>query len=463
MNRRQFLGSAAAPALAQTAGGSPRNVLLLIADDHSPIAGCYGNKVVRTPNLDRLAREGTLFRHAFCTTPSCAASRSVVLTGLQNHANGQFGHAHMPHDFTTHRTVESLPKLLRARGVATGVIGKLHVEPPEVYPWDFQSAGGKDGGTRDVWGMAEEARRFWREIGDKPFYLQVGFADPHRSHGGKQFANNRDYPKVERREYRPADVIVPDFLPDSPAVRAELAEYYQAIDRLDQGIGFFLEALEQSGRARDTLVIYMSDHGMPFPGAKGSPYDSGLHCPLIVRSPEQRQKGVSSDALVHWPDITPTVLDWTGAAGPSYPLHGKSLLPVLESATNTGRDEIYFSHTFHEINNYFPVRGIRTHKYKYSRILYPELEMPLPSDLYASPTWEDVVARRDPKMGRRRTSAVLHHTAEELYDVERDPAETTNLAGRPAMAETLATLREKVRAFRRETRDPWFKEAQGLT
>jgi arylsulfatase A-like enzyme len=133
MNRRQFLGSPTAAALAQTSRRDFRNVLLLIADDHSPIAGCYGNPVIATPNMDRLAREGVRFQNAFCTTPSCSASRSVVLTGLQNHTNGQFGHAHQPHNFHTHLEVQSIPRVAKANGVATGVIGKLHVLPPEVY------------------------------------------------------------------------------------------------------------------------------------------------------------------------------------------------------------------------------------------------------------------------------------------------------------------------------------------
>ena len=113
---------------------------------------------------------------------------------------------------------------------------------------------------------------FFAEHGAEPFYLHVGFSDPHRASGPGLFANHRDYPHVVTRRYEPGDVLVPDFLPDTPEVRAELAEYYQSIDRLDQGIGFVLDALDESGRADETLVIYMSDHGMPFPGAKGSPF-----------------------------------------------------------------------------------------------------------------------------------------------------------------------------------------------
>jgi len=153
INRRQFIFGSAAATAAVPQGRSQterqfRNVLLLIADDHSPIAGCYGNPVVKTPNMDRLADAGTLFEHPFCTTPSCSASRSVVLTGLHNHRNGQFGHAHEPANLHTHRGHQSIPRILQSHGFATGVIGKLHVNQPEVYPWDFISPGGPDDAGR---------------------------------------------------------------------------------------------------------------------------------------------------------------------------------------------------------------------------------------------------------------------------------------------------------------------------
>jgi N-sulfoglucosamine sulfohydrolase len=460
MNRREFLGAPAAAAMAQSATGDYRNVLLLIADDHSPIAGCYGNQVVKTPHMDRLAQEGVRFSNAFCTTPSCSASRSVVLAGLQNHANGQFGHAHQPHNFHTHLETPSIPRIARKNGAATGVIGKLHVQPPEVYPWDFESPGGTAAPvTRDVHGMAKEATRFFRSIGGRPFYLHIGFGDPHRA--GRGFANEGSHPNVKKNAYSPADVIVPPFLPDRPEVRKELAEYYQAIDRLDQGVGFLLEALEQAGRTKDTLVIYMSDHGMPFTGAKGSPYDSGLACPLIISTPEMKRRGIVNSALTHWPDIAPTVFDWMRLPLPEE-RHGRSLLPILEQENPAGRHEFFFSHTFHEVNNYYPFRGIRTRTHKYFRVLYPELEMPIPSDLFASTSWQGTLKRRDEMMGRRKTSAILHHAKEELYDLQSDPHETTNLAGSPAAADLVARFREQTRKFRSGTGDPWFIENQGL-
>ena len=137
----------------------------------------------------------------------------------------------------------------------------------------------------------------------------MGFGDPHRN-----FGNRETYPDVEEVRYSPDAVVVPDFLPDHPAVRKELAEYYQSISRLDQGIGMAVDALEAAGRAADTLIVVMSDHGIPFPGAKGSSFDSGHRCPLILIRPDAAS--VRSDALVNWCNIAPTVLDWCGVEPP---------------------------------------------------------------------------------------------------------------------------------------------------
>lgn len=422
-----------------------KSVLLLIADDWSALAGCYGHPVLRTPHVDALAASGVRFSHAFCTTPSCAASRASVLTGLYSHTHGQYGHSHGVHAFRTRRGVRSIPAVLRAGGFLTGVVGKLHVEPPEVYPWDFAPPVR----GRDVQQIAARAEEFLSVAGGRPFYLHVGFADPHRD-----FDNARPHPGVTEVRYAPEEVVVPPFLPDIPAVRAELAQYYQAISRLDTGIGLVLGALERSGRAGETLVLCLSDHGMPFPGAKASPFDSGHHCPLIVRHPEGEAGGIVNDALVNWCNLAPTVFDWCDVQAPEG-LPERSFLPVLAEAHPAGWDETFFSHTFHEVTNYFPYRALRARRYKYVRTLFPELTMPLPSDLWASPTWHAVRAGGISLLGGRPTQRCLHHDAEALFDLERDPLEVDNLIGDPAQAGVAAEMRAKVQTFRLATADPW--------
>ncbi|MFN3322219.1 MAG: sulfatase [Bryobacteraceae bacterium] len=450
--RRHFLAQAAggaAAAFAQTPR-RPRNILLLIADDLGLHTGAYGDSTALTPNLDRLAREGVRFTNAFCTTPSCSASRSVMLSGLHNHANGHFGHAHSVHNFSYLPSIRPLPAVLKQSGYRSGVIGKLHVNPVSSFQWDLDS----QGQNRDVLSMAERARDFVRASGDRPWYLHVGYGDPHRL--GKGFGNG-DYRGVKRNRFDPAKVAAPSFLPDNAATRTEVAEYYEASNRLDQGVGFMLDVLRETGQLDNTLILFLSDNGMPFPNAKTNLYDAGARMPLIVRSPEQRNRGLVNNALVSWVDLFPTCAAWAGANLPDYPLHGRNFLPILERENPSGWDRVFFSHTFHEVTMYYPIRGIRTQRYKYLRNLFPELEFPHASDLWESGTWQSLLESGErAAVGRRPVPLYLHRHAEELYDVASDPDELSNLANSAEHQGVLREMRATVERWRKETGDPWL-------
>ncbi|MFO0928622.1 MAG: sulfatase [Gemmataceae bacterium] len=425
-----------------------RNLVLLIADDLGLQLGCYGDKAAKTPNLDALARRGVRFSHAFAAVASCSPSRSTLYTGLHTHTNGQYGLAHAEHNFHTRTNVRSLPAYLRPAGYRTGIIGKTHVIPASVYDWDEEiRASGRNGAQ-----MAKQAAKFIAGCGDKPFCLVLGYTDPHRAARG--FANDPPYPGLTAQKFDPKDMPVPPFLPDTPAVRADLADYYQSVNRLDQGVGKLLDVLRQTGHDKDTLVLFLSDNGMPFPGAKTTVYDAGLRLPLIVYRPDAGRQGVVNQAMVSWVDILPTMLDYAGVARPKT-LQGRSFLPVLAEDEPKGWDEVYGSHTFHEVTMYYPMRTVRTRKYRFIVNFAHSLYFPSASDLYHSPTWQDIVKRADDRMGQRTVKAFLMRPAEELYDVTADPAEVKNLAGDPAHAATLETLRKKLRDWQVQTRDPW--------
>lgn len=426
------------------------NVLYLIADDWSPLAGCYGSPLIKTPYTDLLAERGVVFTQAFCTSPSCAVSRANVLTGRYSHSHGQYGHCHGDHGFRTHERMRSLVACLRDAGYLTALIGKGHVAPDSVYPFErTPSLDHRDGARfrdhlREVIAAADAEGR--------PFYAHLGFADPHRGFTGP---NAKDWPDNPAVRYDPHAVPVPDFLPDLPEVRQDLAEYYQCISRLDGSIGMALQALEDSGHRDDTLVICTSDHGMPFPGAKASPFDSGHHVPLIVAAPGMPRTGHRNRALVNHSDHMPTILDWCGIAGP-VDLPGRSLLPILEQEAPTGWDRTFFSHNFHEVTNYQPYRVIRTQRFKYVRNLAWQLPRPFPSDLFDSPTWQAVRAGDVQRLGARPRSRTEHAEAEELYDLEADPAESSNLIDQAEHAAVIAELRDELTAFRQRTGDLWL-------
>lgn len=459
-----------------------RNVVLIVADDLGKQLGCYGDKVAKTPNVDRLAAEGIRFQRACCTTASCSASRSVLMSGLYNHATGHFGHAHGYSHFSTYETVRSLPVMLGEAGYRTCLIGKYHLAPEYVYKFETQRQEGTQGGRNTV-RMAQNAKAWLAEKDDRPFFLYFCPTDPHRGGGPGGFANHPDepefYPGIEPVIYKPDQVPVPTWLPDRPEVRQELTEYYRAIARLDTGIGTLINALKEAGHWEDTLIVFLSDNGPPFPGAKTTLYEPGVNLPLIVRDPRVKQQGTTSDALVTWADITPTILDYCavepkaapvvrpsenvgqpstkGAVRP-YAFHGRSFLKQLETSPSAeGSDEIFLSHTFHEITNYYPMRAVRRGKYKLIFNIANPLPYPFASDLQASPTWQGVVERNTPSelYGRRTVRDYVQRPRFELFDLESDPDEIRNLAAEPSQRQTLEMLQSRLRDWQKKTQDPW--------
>ncbi len=432
-----------------------KSVLFLIADDWSPLARCYGDPVIHTPNIDALAERGITFDHAFCTTPSCAPSRATILTGLHSHKHGQYGHTHGRHTFRTLPELPTLPRLLRAAGVFCGMIGKQHTYPREVYPWDYDRGDSSPDRIdhRDPMAVAGAVREFLGRAEGKPFYLHVGFPTPHREPDG--FGNSVVLPGVEKRIYSPDEVPVPGFLPDLPPVRDDLADYYQAVSRFDFAVGRVVAELERSGRGEETLIVLTSDHGMPFPGAKASFYDSGHRCPLVVVPPGGKPAIERSPALVGWTDYLPSFCQWFGVPVPEE-CHGRSFLPVLETREPEGWEEVFLSHTFHGVTEFFPYRIIRSREWKYVLLLYPGLTAPIPIDIYRSPSWQAIETDRVAKMGSRATADFLHPPEEQLFHVARDPLETRNLAGDPAHGDRLQSFRGKMQGYREETDDFWL-------
>jgi N-sulfoglucosamine sulfohydrolase len=217
-----------------------------------------------------------------------------------------------------------------------------------------------------------------------------------------------------------------------------------------------LGALEESGRARDTLVLYLSDNGPPFPGAKTTLYAAGVHLPLVVRAPGRGRPGRVSDGMVSWIDIAPTVLDW---AEVPHSLPGRSVLPLVDGGRATGWDEVHGSHQMHEITMYYPMRSIRTRQYALIWNLAHQLPYPHASDLWHSPTWQGVRRRNDGQLGVRSVDAYLRRPEYELYDTVADPHEVRNLAGEPRLRPVLEDLKGRLRRVLERSNDPWLVES----
>ncbi len=459
-----FLGGGLAGKPSSAEEGKRPNIVLIVSDDHGLDAlGCYGNPVIKTPNLDGLAREGVRFTNAFCTTASCSASRSVILTGMYNHANGQYGHQHSYHHFVSFPNIKSLPVLLTETGYRTGRIGKYHVAPDEVYKFDVAL----QANSRSPVEMAEKCKAF--VAADGPFFLYFCTSDPHRG-GGKadelptkpdRFGNRaKGYSGIKEVKYKPEEVIVPPFLPDTAECRAELAQYYQSVSRVDQGVGWMLAVLKEEGKYDNTVVIYISDNGVAFPGAKTTLYEPGMRLPCIVRNPEQKKKGITCDALINYTDLAPTILDIAGGQRGWAEFQGRSFKYVLEAEHPKGWDVTFASHTFHEITMYYPMRVVRQRRYKLIWNIAHGLDYPFASDLWEASTWQATLRRGDKYYGKRTVEAYLHRPKFELYDLENDPHEVKNLAENPKYVKILGELKEQLKAFQKRTKDPWIVKWQ---
>eukprot|EP00066_Takifugu_rubripes_P006939 XP_003972080.1 PREDICTED: N-sulphoglucosamine sulphohydrolase [Takifugu rubripes] len=469
-----------------------RNVLLIIADDAGFETEVYNNSVVHTPHLRALAQRSLVFNNAFTSVSSCSPSRSAILTGLPQHQNGMYGLHQGVHNFNSFEGVQSLPLLLSKANVHTGIIGKKHVGPGSVYPFDFAYT--EENGSvlqvgRNITRIKLLVRKFFQahkedkvnsQEEERPFFLYVAFHDTHRcGHSQPQygafcekFGNGEKgmgrIPDWKPVYYTPDQVKVPPFAPDTPVTRADLAAQYTTVSRLDQGIGLVLQELREAGYENDTLVIYSSDNGIPFPNGRTNLYHSGTAEPMMVSSPEHRKRwGETSQAYVTLLDITPTILDWFSVPYPSYslpgnprtPVHltGRSLLTVL-SAEPRSWDTVYASQSLHEVTMYYPTRSVHQGVYHLLHNLHYRMPFPIDQDLYVSPTFQDLLnrtRRQEPTHWFKSLEQYYYRERWELYDSRTDPLETVNLASDPSYSTVLENLRQSLQKWQWETGDPW--------
>lgn len=432
-----------------------RNVVLMISDNQNrDDCGCYGNPVIKTPRIDALAREGVRFADAFATTASCGPSRAVIYSGLQTHSNGQYGHGHGIHTYRLSPHVQTVFRLLGDNGYETALLGKRHTTPDEAYPFTFE----KNVSGRDITGITRLAREFIEQSGDKPFFLAIGYSDPHpTSRQRPGWSVLERFQVTDLVGYSPGDVIVPRYLHDQPEVREGLTGYYEQITQMDHGVGQVLDVIRESGKEDETLVIFTSDHGSSEPGAMGNHYEPGIQVPFVVRCPGIGAAGSTNKALVTLADITPTVLDWTGTKTPAHGLHGKSILPVLDDPDGGGFDEVVLTHVCHEVTMYYPMRTIRNRRYKLIWNVNWRSEYPLPIDTLQRATWQESLRRGDGKIGKRTIDRFLFRDQIELYDLENDPDELKNLADDEKHHDVRRKLTEKMLSWLRETNDPWLE------
>nr|KAG5687627.1 hypothetical protein BaRGS_020028 [Batillaria attramentaria] len=387
-----------------------------------------------------------------------------------------YGLAHDPHHFSSFDGVQSLPNILAQHNIRTGIVGKYHVAPASVYRFEYDASSARydvDQVGRNITCMRQHVRQFLQQSRNdtRPFFLYVAWHDPHRC-GGKfgqfceKFGNGQPgmglIPDWTPRYYNPGDVKVPYYLPDTPATRQDLANMYTTYSRMDQGLGLFMRELDAAGFLDNTLVLYTSDNGIPFPNAKTTLYEPGMGEPMMISNPHYRQHwGVNTDALASIMDFTPTVLDWFGIppGAAKVKLTGKSLLPVTKNPTDvTNYSRAFASHNFHEVTMNYPMRVVRTPRYRLIHNLNHHSPYGIATDIYNSPTFQDILNRTLSHRETRwfKTLAQYYHRPQyELFDLQQDPQELVNLASDPRHRSTLNALKVELEAWQTVTRDPW--------
>ena len=443
-----------APAMGDEGPKRP-NVILIIADDMAwDDSGAFGHPRIRTPNIDKLARGGMRFDRAFVTASSCSPSRSSLITGRYPH-NTDAEELHWPLPAEQITFVETL----KAAGYWTAAAGKWHLGNPakarfdlvrEANPAGFQlrtAKGAKAPMTAEGSSAAKSGCDQWVPVlrdrpKDKPFFLWLAALDPHR-----------DYePGAIPRPHRPEDAVVPPYLPDTPEVRGDLALYYDEIGRLDHHVGEVLAELDRQGESGDTLILFLSDNGRPFPRCKTTLYDSGIRTPLIARWPGRIEAGSRCSSLVSTIDIAPTVLKSAGVEpGPSF--QGKDLSPLFKDPGVKVRDLIFAERNWHDYASHG--RAARSERFKYIRNDDNKSPLTPPADAVRSPTFLAMRRLRDDAKltPAQRSCFIRPRPLEELYDLETDPHELVNLAGNPEHAVILADLRQALADWSRETED----------
>src|SRR5688572_9446750 len=423
------------------------NILVIIADDWGyPHAGAYGDKVVKTPTFDRIAREGVLFRNGFAAAPSCTPSRASLLTGLAPHELGEGGNlwSTLPSRF------EVYPDLLERAGYTIGHTRKGW------GPGNFETGGR----TRNPAGpqFASFDAFYAKAPKDKPFCFWFGSTDPHRPY---------DKDSGAAAGLKAEQVAVPAFLPDTPQVRSDILDYYLEVERLDREAGAILRTLEQAGQLDNTLVVFTSDNGMPFPRAKANLYDAGTHVPLAIRLPGRVKAGQQRDDFVVLTDLAPTILEAAALTPP--PMTGRSLMPLLAGSRQPNRDQVFVERERHaQVRRgdlSYPARALRTDRFLYIRNFRPDrwpagdperyFAVGPFGDIDGGPSKDLLLERRgDPAMARFFALATAKRPAEELYDLRADPSELENVAGKPQYARDKAALKAILEKWMRDTNDP---------
>jgi N-sulfoglucosamine sulfohydrolase len=457
---RSLLAAAVCLFAVGAVGAERLNVLIITVDDMSADSiGAFGCKLADTsPNIDRLAAQGMRFDRAHVVVGNCMPSRNVMWSGLYPHTSGvegfyQVRQANYPH----------LADLMKRAGYFTAIQHKVsHSTPYSPYPaWDLDLDTTPDGRRRDMkaprsYGEGTAQGIAAAQAAGKPFCLLINVADPHKPFyaEGRRGETIPDK-NVPSRVFKPEEVPVPGFLFDDPVVRKELSHYYSSVRRADDGVGQILAALDASGQREQTLIVFLSDHGMPLPFAKTQVYHHSTRTPLVFVVPGVTRPGsVDSDHVISTVHLLPTLLELTGIKHPGK-MDGTSFAALLRGDPQDGRDWGIKEYNENSGGSRDPMRAIQTREYLYIFNPWSNGERIMATATTGTSTYRRMaeLAQTDPKM-RARHRLYQFRVPEEFYDVRNDPDCLKNLIDSPSHREALEELRRALDAWMVRTGDP---------
>jgi N-sulfoglucosamine sulfohydrolase len=427
------------PALAQKAP----NIIFIIGDDISwDDLGAYGNDKIKTPNLDKLAKEGIKFTNMYLTSSSCSPSRTSILTGRYPHNTGA-AELHTP--LPSHLTF--FPELLKKSGYYTALAGKWHEGPETKRAYDTllvdKKANGEGG--EEQWQNLLKSRPK-----SKPFFLWLAPYDAHRPWSEKP---NGHFHQAE------TEITVPPTLVDTRETRLDLKTYYDEIARMDKYIGELQQELVRQGVADETIIIFTADNGRPFPGSKTRLYDAGLKTPFIVKWPQGVKPGQTCQSLVSSIDIAPTLLALAGVkTTPS--IQGTSFAALLKDPSKDFRKYVFGEHNWHDYEAY--ERSVRTKDFLYVINKRVNLDNGGPIDANQSPSAKALNAAKETgKLTLLQKDIFANpRPAEEFFDCFKDPLNAQNVISNKTYAEQVTLLKKVLKQWQQETGDT---EPQHLT
>ena len=444
---------------------APRlNVLLITADDlNYDSLGCYGCSISQiTPNIDRLADEGMRFTNAHVNIAVCQPCRQSIMTGRYPHRNGAQGFEPIDMD------VPTLQEQLHNAGYLNGILGKeKHMQPVSKYMWDYVKGEKELASGAGIGRSPELYEQYTAEFlklskeQNKPFFLMANSHDPHRPFADSESEKRswgHDLPKFTRR-ITDDEVPIPDFLPDLPNVRKEVAQYYTSVYRCDQTVGAILQALKDSGLADSTIVMFLSDNGMATPFAKANCYLNSTKTPWIISWPGKIKPGaVDSEHFISGIDFMPTILEMAGIEAIKG-MDGTSFLPLLHGKKQQGREYVYTE--FHKTYapRPFPMRCVQDEQFGYIFNFWAGKTKPMRMDSTSGLTFNAMEEAAESNQDiAARVELFNHRVPEEFYDFKNDPGGMHNLIDDPKYQKEIDTLREKLEEHLRESED-WALDA----